>query len=516
MSKERLINSVLISILPNVINDNYDLFVFILVLSNIFLLVHWASSTSWDSKFNWCSFIISCTAIFHLHYSNVTLIYQYEPLFVSTWIILFYYHTHTFKNNYQQVYNKIIIVPTDKGIIASLRPYKYSLKRFLIKVPIDKYANGEWKEPTMGNAVHVFLIIMYACLLYLHFIPFITPFNCLMNDQHQPTSLCCRYNYAINGYEYDSIGEITTASSSSTTTTSAQLQSVNRDFCSGRVRIAFVGSWSTGKTSIINALLGHEYSTSQIAPAPTTDKFVCLALGSPYSGPIASDDYEQRKHCEIMSHMNDITHKHCYKQLPNVVDVADSNTEFEHFVFFDTPGWQSEYRNNCEYESFYRQLIDKMDFVYVVWDLSHGMIEDYFADFFKSKTKGVNYEIIYNRFEDGHADMAFLNQQYSKMTNGQEILSEMYTMKLHENNTLYRKEYEQDLKLLRSKIMSVNQTVYDNRKKMMKNNLMTYKSKVSGMLSLRKLKLANSLIQEDLNIHIPPKRNWMRRMGFEL
>ena len=72
--------------------------------------------------------------------------------------------------------------------------------------------------------------------------------------------------------------------------------------------------------------------------------------------------------------MNDITHKHCRKHLPNVVDVADSNTEFEHFVFFDTPGWQSEYRNNCEYESFYRQLIDKMDFVYVVWGFDYGLL----------------------------------------------------------------------------------------------------------------------------------------------
>eukprot|EP01083_Nonionella_stella_P108820 316780_1 len=97
--------------------------------------------------------------------------------------------------------------------------------------------------------------------------------------------------------------------------------------------------------------------------------------------------------------------------------------------------------------------------------------------------------------------MAFLNQQYSKMTNGQEILSEMYTMKLHENNTQYMNLYLDDIQLLRAKIMSVNQTVYDNRKKMMKNNLLLYRSKVTGFLSLRKLKLANSLINEDLNVH---------------
>ena len=375
--------------------------------------------------------------------------------------------------------------------IASLRPYEGSILRFIITLPTEKNAAGHWKAPAVGNGIHVVLVCMYAFLFLLHIIPFITPLSCL----GQTSPLCCRYNYAIEGLDP---------------------QSVNKDFCSGRVRIAFMGSWSTGKTSIINALLRHDYSTSQIAPAPTTDKFVCLALGSPYSAPISSDDYELRRHCEIMSHVNDVTYTTCNAQLPNVLDVADTNQEFGNFVFFDTPGWQSEYIDNCVYESFYRQLIEKMDFIYVVWDLSHGKIEDHFANLFKSKTKGTNYEIIYNRYDDRNADMGFLNQQYGKMTSGQEILSEMHTMKLHENSTQYKNEYSKDIQLLRAKIMSVNQTVYDNRKKMMKNNLLSYKSKTRGLLSLRRLKLANSLIKEDLNVHTPPKRNWMRQIGLEL
>ena len=75
------------------------------------------------------------------------------------------------------------------------------------------------------------------------------------------------------------------------------------NYCSGPVRVGFAGSWSTGKTTIISALLGHNYSTAQIAPAPTTDKFICIALGAPYSDPIRSDDYEMRKNCDLMSHL---------------------------------------------------------------------------------------------------------------------------------------------------------------------------------------------------------------------
>lgn len=67
-----------------------------------------------------------------------------------------------------------------------------------------------------------------------------------------------------------------------------------------------------------------------------------------------------------MGHINDRVHKICGATLPNVVDIADSNEEFAEFVFFDTPGWQREYGEDCAYRMFYEQLIDKVDFVYVV------------------------------------------------------------------------------------------------------------------------------------------------------
>merc|ERR1740136_515986 len=104
--------------------------------------------------------------------------------------------------------------------------------------------------------------------------------------------------------------------------------------------------------------------------------------------------------------------------------------------FFDMPGYQREYGVDCRYRNFYRQLIDRVDFTFVVWDVNHGKIEDEFAEFFQNKARGTNYEIIYNRFDESSTEMGFLNQQYGKMSGtGQEMLSEMYITKVHDNTT---------------------------------------------------------------------------------
>merc|ERR1711957_394448 len=158
------------------------------------------------------------------------------------------------------------------------------------------------------------------------------------------------------------------------------------------------------------------------------------------------------------------------------------------------PGWQAEYENDCTYSSFYQQLIEKMDFVYVVWDVNHGKIDDKFASLFKEKAHGTEYELIYNRFEENSSNMAFLNQQYGKMRKGHEILSEGYILKLHENNTKYEKEYQEDILMLRAKILSVNQTVHDHRKISMKENLVRNRNKTTGIDSLRKVKIGDRLI----------------------
>lgn len=148
--------------------------------------------------------------------------------------------------------------------------------------------------------------------------------------------------------------------------------------------------------------------------------------------------------------------------------------------------------------------------------MSHGKIEEEFASFFRHKARGVQYELIYNRYAHGSADMSFLNQQYAKMSSGQEILSEMYTTKVHENTTENALIFEDDIIRLRSKIKSVNQTVHDNRKKMMKENLLQHKGKISGLTSLRRLKILNRLVEGDLNLHVRPKTYHLKWLGFEL
>lgn len=215
---------------------------------------------------------------------------------------------------------------------------------------------------------------------------------------------------------------------------------------------------------------------------------------------------------------DEITYDVCGNTQPNTVDIADMNSEFEDFVFFDTPGFQQEYSNDCSYEVFYQQLIEKMDFVYVVWDVNHGKIDESFSSLFQNKAHGVDYEMIFNRYGDDQAGngISFLNQQYAKMTKGHELLSEGYVLKLHENRTKYQNEFVEDIRSLRTKILSVNQTVHDQRKLTMKENLIRYRSKITGFDSLRKIKMADRMIQKDLNIHMKPVHSHFEKFGFEL
>lgn len=148
--------------------------------------------------------------------------------------------------------------------------------------------------------------------------------------------------------------------------------------------------------------------------------------------------------------------------------------------------------------------------------MSHGKIEEELASFFRHKARGVQYELIYNRYHSSSADMSFLNQQYAKMSSGQEILSEMYTTKVHENSTENALVFDDDILRLRSKIKSVNQTVHDNRKKMMKDNLIQHREKITGLSALRRLKILNRLVEGDLNLHVRPSTYHMKWLGLEL
>lgn len=92
----------------------------------------------------------------------------------------------------------------------------------------------------------------------------------------------------------------------------------------------------------------------------------------------------------------------------------------------------------------------------------------------------------------------------------------MYTTKVHENNTQLADQFQEDILHLRSKIKSVNQTVHDNRKKMMKENLLDHRDKMVGLNALRRLKICDRLINEDLNLHVEPRTYRWHWLGLEL
>jgi hypothetical protein len=269
--------NLLLDYVPLFVKDHLSLLTFFSVLTYVLFLVHWVLSTDWEAKFNWCSLIIGLTGLFYLHYSHVLLILDYEPFFFTIWVVLLFYHSSVWKNNYNKIHEAL----ESTTIIASLKPFDGSIFRYFIVLPKMKNAAGQWNTPPFQNAIHVVLILLYTALILLHLIPFLTPLHCIHDSS--TTRHCCRYNFVMDQFH---------------------LHSVNVNYCSGPVRIGFVGSWSTGKTSIISALLGHNYSTAQIAPAPTTDKFICLAMGASYSDPIRSDDYEMRRNCDVMSHIS--------------------------------------------------------------------------------------------------------------------------------------------------------------------------------------------------------------------
>ena len=50
----------------------------------------------------------------------------------------------------------------------------------------------------------------------------------------------------------------------------------------------------------------------------------------------------------------------------------------------------------------------------------------------------------------------------------------------------------------------------------MKENLIRYRSKITGFDSLRKIKMADRMIQKDLNIHMKPVHSHFEKFGFEL
>ena len=152
---------------------------------------------------------------------------------------MLYYHGSTWRNNYGHVRQEL-----DRGdaAAASMRPFRGSLFRFLVVYPTSKNPANQWNPPPFKNAQHVLLVAGYAFLLGLHVAPFVTPRECLApaadGADREPSflarlaalvptggrtnALCCRYNYAMSGFE---------------------AHQMNQNYCSGRVRVVRHFRW---------------------------------------------------------------------------------------------------------------------------------------------------------------------------------------------------------------------------------------------------------------------------------
>jgi hypothetical protein len=234
------ITDLLKSLLPAPIQQNIEVATFFALLSYTLFLINWLVTTDWIEKLHLFSGALCAVGIFYLHYSEVAFLADYEAPFVLLWLTLLYYHVSTWRNNYARVKNEL---DSATAIAASMRPFKGSIFRYFIVMPVTKNASNQWNPPPFKNTVHVLLVVGYSFLLGLHVIPFFTPMHCLAESgdgmsilQHlsqmvmpstsarDPSFLCCRYNYAMTGFDLDL---------------------VQGNYCSGRVRVAFAGSWST-------------------------------------------------------------------------------------------------------------------------------------------------------------------------------------------------------------------------------------------------------------------------------
>ena len=69
-------------------------------------------------------------------------------------------------------------------------------------MPTSKNASNQWKAPPFKNAIHILLVGIYSALLALHASPYVTPMPCWHGSGDKgSSSLCCRYNYVMQGVD---------------------------------------------------------------------------------------------------------------------------------------------------------------------------------------------------------------------------------------------------------------------------------------------------------------------------
>lgn len=155
------------------------------------------------------------------------------------------------------------------------------------------------------------------------------------------------------------------------------------------LRIGFVGGFSTGKSSMINSLLGEEIlgvklepATSQITELSYGDKFEVLEVT------IDEDSYLNYKEISLENYQNSSTSRNNKIQNLSHYIIKHPSKNLSQFTIIDTPGFSSTSKEDDELTKIW---INKLDLL--IWIFDANKVGDK-TEFNKLKEIGSNIKII--------------------------------------------------------------------------------------------------------------------------
>lgn len=426
-----------------------DSVIFILIVLLVVAVIHGWVQQPFDVNI-W--FIALCfgISIHALNYCFVELLYSSLLACTTTSIIVLAYFCYVYVTQYN------LVMSSTHERVRQAR--KHLLKRFLIQEQARTFTSGAY-QVNYQNLANLVIIVLYLCF-----------FGLLLISMIPSRFSCDGYNSVVSGSTW----------------------TVNSDFCDGKIKIAFIGQYSTGKTTVINNLAGRPYYGSVINDAPATTAFSCIVFQSKYNERIKADDNNIR-HCRIL----DAIRKQWVPQQQLLDFVAVDSPELSDFVFIDTPGYLQAYADLSQYRDFYEHLVDLADYTFLLWTMENGDLHNGLTALFKNKVLGSSYDIIYNKYHDG--DLSFLKTQYAKMHVGHEMANENFIIKVPRSFVGHSNSTNDDIQaavLLKERIFAIKNIVQVNRKAELKKKLETFQKQVVGFTSLIRYMQAARFIQE--------------------